>query len=492
MFGEGCLKTKEARPNETVVATTTLECISFSREDLLSITDRFNPETIDKRNFLYWTVPHLEHLRESESQDEYLSLFKEERYTIRSFITKQGNFGSRIYFLFKGVCGIYKNTVKNNKKILVKICDIGPGTTFGEEIMKDEGGCYLYNVKVESEEAKIFSISVSELRMRFPPQIADSILENFAGKERYKQNDIGKIMMKQVLEIKPLKLTKADDEISTAHSVGLEPFMLEISRAYPKSENKRPRSIKYNKNSMEDSLRVATLEESTTEQGKRRSLGRDVSEKYSSKPDWGRFHTFQSPRTVIVSNKFRQKKSFEEKVASSLRVQQLKNRTGIMKSIFETKLDFGDTNPREEHHHRVLLTRASSSRPKPGGPHNPNHIEHKLKKALSKYLDTNQEERQVEDNLPMMIKSTLNPVLETVYLTSVGPEKQQTPSNRGYMVGGPGLIPRIHSQHSIKDTAPPETFHQSLIYAHRRANIPKLTRFFRKHTLSLSGNDFGK
>lgn len=80
----------------------------------------------------------------------------------------------------------------------IPICELGPNSCFGEEILlpKNEAHLYYYTVRVTSLNAKMLVISAKNLSIKFTYEMKHALLDVFKLKELHRKELINDLMDK--------------------------------------------------------------------------------------------------------------------------------------------------------------------------------------------------------------------------------------------------------------------------------------------------------
>jgi len=198
-FGEKTLKIKDSKREETAIAITDCELLSFTENDYKYLLSRFHSKNTSLLNFLLDCIPGLESTVKYQRNVNFELYFKEEEYCLHHPIITEKAQGSKIFLLYKGFCEIVKEMTIDTKPNLLQeqpsnrrassvskkfvICIIKPGIFIGEEILFNEARIYEQTIKVSTSKVKVFSIEVDIFKQIMSEEILNELQKLYLNKK---------------------------------------------------------------------------------------------------------------------------------------------------------------------------------------------------------------------------------------------------------------------------------------------------------------------
>ena len=135
-------------------------------------------------------LPSLSHINGDKHKNEMLAFLTTESSNRNNYLTKQGEEGSKLYFLISGRVKVFYNLPSGRNMLVSEVSD---GTMIGEECIFDECGLYKYSTQVSSQEVKILSLTKKYCQNKLPYETLIEITNYFIAKDRSRMSLVKKL-----------------------------------------------------------------------------------------------------------------------------------------------------------------------------------------------------------------------------------------------------------------------------------------------------------
>lgn len=191
IFGQTGLLNNNPR-NASILTLEDCEFMVFHKSALLGIKAFYDKELNERKDYLMKMIPEFEMINDQKRILKLIEFFKPHRFHHGQYLTNEGAFENKIYFLQDGELTMYKSVsmpeIINNRTVrysdkLIPVSNISGHAIVGEEIL-DPDFRSKYTVQVKSAEVKVLvfeKTSNLEDFTSFP--LFDILAHGFSAKE---------------------------------------------------------------------------------------------------------------------------------------------------------------------------------------------------------------------------------------------------------------------------------------------------------------------
>ena len=154
MFGELALMKSAAR-NATIIAHENCQLLTLRKSQFDMIKNLYSSEMIFKKEFILQLLPTLTEINSDRYVNEILENLSNVGHLKGYTLTRQGSAGDEIFLLKSGTCKI---SLALDSGEYMEICEVGPGSIIGEEIIFDSDTLYTFTTLVSSKEAQFLTL----------------------------------------------------------------------------------------------------------------------------------------------------------------------------------------------------------------------------------------------------------------------------------------------------------------------------------------------
>lgn len=155
---------KKKPRNASIVALSDLEVIVIRKDNFDVITKYYSLEFVERKKYLCYHFPGVNLDADDRRLFQFLDQFTPAEYRKNKLLTVQGAAGRLVYFVVQGFCQVVRRCAFKaegqgetvHRKI--NLCDAGPGSIVGEEVLfrSGEEAVYEYDVVVLSASLEVY------------------------------------------------------------------------------------------------------------------------------------------------------------------------------------------------------------------------------------------------------------------------------------------------------------------------------------------------